>query len=124
VYRTFEELGVSIDGIAYGRFSGEVQFDPEGAASIDIDRSQSKGPPLHLNLDELLAERARLRKEHGDAMLADYPGVEVRSHRRRFELFWALAETLDTLFADDVVEYFLQARWDAKAEILDRQIRG
>ena len=36
--------------------------------------------------------------------MADYPGDDVRSHRRRFELYRALASTLEAEFADEVVE--------------------
>jgi hypothetical protein len=46
--------------------------------------------------------------------MADYPGDDVCFHRRRFELYRALAETLEAKFANDVVGYFQQARQDAK----------
>ena len=43
MHRTFEELGVAIDGVGYGHFTGEVQFDPDGSvALIDIERSSSR----------------------------------------------------------------------------------
>ena len=39
------------------------------------------------------------------AFMTDYPGDDVRSHRRRFELYRALAETLGAKFAaEDVTE--------------------
>jgi hypothetical protein len=31
--------------------------------------------------------------------MPDYPGDDVHSHRRRFELYWALAQTLEKKFA-------------------------
>ena len=40
--------------------------------------------------------------------MADYPGDDGCFHRRRFELYRALAETLEAKFADDVGRY-LQA---------------
>jgi hypothetical protein len=46
------------------------------------------------------------------AFMADYPEDEVRSHRRRFEIYRALAETLGAKFADGASEY--KAREDAK----------
>jgi hypothetical protein len=113
VHRTFEEVGVEIDGIAYGHFTGEVQFDPDGSvALIAIERSGFQGPPLRLDQDTLLTERANLRNKHGMAFMADYPEDEVRSHRRRFEIYRALAETLGAKFADGASEY--KAREDAK----------
>ena len=115
MHRTFEEVGVAIDGIGYGHFTGEVQFDPDClVALIDIERSDFQGPPLRLDLDTLLSEQSRLRNKYGIAFMTDYPGDDVRSHRRRFELYRALAETLEAKFTDDVIEYFQQARQDAK----------
>ena len=115
MHRTFEEVGVAIDGVDYGDFTGEVQFDSDGSvALIDIERSSFQGPPLRFGLDTLLIERSRLRNKYGMAFMADYPGDDVRSHRRRFELYRALAETLEVKFADDVIEYFRQARQYAK----------
>jgi hypothetical protein len=115
VHRTFEEVGGGIDGVDYGHFTGEVQFDPDGSvALVDIERSDFQGPPLRLDLDTLLIERTRLRNKYGISFMTDYPGDDVRSHRRRFELYRALAETLEAKFTDDVTEYFRQARQDAK----------
>jgi hypothetical protein len=48
--------------------------------------------------------------------MTDYPGDDVRSHRQRFELYRALAETLEAKFADDASEY--KAREDAKVGTL------
>ena len=82
MHRTFEEVGVAIDGVGYGHFTGEVQFDPDGSvAIIDIERSGFQGPPLRLDLDTLLSERSRLRNKYGMAFMTDYPGDDVRSHR-------------------------------------------
>ena len=115
MHRPFEEVGVAIDGVACGHFSGEAQFDPDGSlALVDIERSSFQGPPLRLELEGLLIERSQLRNKYGIAFMADYPGDDVRSHRRRFELYGALAETLEAEFADEVVEYFERAREDAK----------
>ena len=115
MHRPFEEVGVLIDGVAYGHFTGEAQFDPDGSlALIDIERSSFQGAPLRLQLDSLLIERSQLRNKYGIAFMADYPEDDIRSHRRRFELYRALAETLEAEFADEVVEYFQRAREDAK----------
>jgi hypothetical protein len=40
--------------------------------------------------------------------------VGVTIGRRRFELYRTLSETLEAKFADDVIEYFQQARQDSK----------
>ena len=67
MHRTFEEVGVAIDGVDYGHFTGEVQFDPDGSvALIDIERSGFHGPPLRLDLDTLLdrAESAAQQVRH------------------------------------------------------------
>ena len=78
--------GVVIDGVAYGHFTGEAQFDPDGSlALIDIERSSFQGAPLRLELDGLLIERSQLRNKYGIAFMADYPGNDVRAHRRRFD---------------------------------------
>ena len=34
MHRTFEELGVTIEGVEYGHFTGEVQFDPDGSSAL------------------------------------------------------------------------------------------
>ncbi len=87
MHRTFEEVGVAIDGVDYGHFTGEVQFDPDcSVALIHIERSGFQGPPLRLDLDTLLIERSRLRNKYGIAFMADYRGDDVRTHRRRFGL--------------------------------------
>jgi hypothetical protein len=114
VHRSFEERGVAIDGVDYGYFTGNVQFEAGSVALVDIERSDFQGPPLRLDLDTLLIERSRLRNKYGIAFMTDYPGDDVRSHRRRFELYRTLAETLEKKFAGDAVEYFQQARQDAK----------
>jgi hypothetical protein len=94
-HRTFDEVGVAIEGVDYGHFTGELQFDPDGSVALmDIERSGFQGPPLRLDLDTLLIERSRLRNKYGIAFMTDYPGDDVHSHRRRFELYRALAETL------------------------------
>ena len=114
MHRPFEEVGVAIDGVAYAHFTGEAQFDPDGSLALDIERSSFQGAPLRLQLDSLLIERSQLRNKYGIAFMADYPEDDIRSHRRRFELYRALAETLEAEFADEVVEYFQRAREDAK----------
>ena len=58
--------------------------------------------------------RGTIYNKYGIAFMTDYPGDDVCSHRRRFELYRALAETLEAKFTDDVIEYFRQARQDAK----------
>ena len=95
MHRTFEELGVTIDGVEYGHFTGEVQFDPDGSVGVvDIEQSTFQGPPLRLEIDGLLIERSQLRNKYGAAFLTEHGAEDLRSHRRRFELFRALAESL------------------------------
>jgi hypothetical protein len=44
MHREFEELGLTIEGVAYGHFTGEVQFDENGApVIIDISRGARNG---------------------------------------------------------------------------------
>ena len=93
MHRTFEELGVTIDGVEYGHFTGEVQFDRDGSVGVvDIEQSTFQGPPLRLEIDGLLIERSQLRNKYGAAFLTEHGAEDLRSHRRRFELFRALAE--------------------------------
>ena len=115
MHRTFEELGVTIDGVEYGHFTGEVQFDRDGSVGVvDIEQSTFQGPPLRLEIDGLLIERSQLRNKYGAAFLTEHGAEDLRSHRRRFELFRALAESLEVAFERDVLEHFRQARADAK----------
>jgi hypothetical protein len=115
VHRTFEELGVTIDGVEYGHFTGEVQFEPDGSVGVvDIERSKFQRPPLRLEIDSLLIERSQLRNKYGAAFLTEQGPEDLQSHRRRFELFRALAESLQVAFEDDIIEHFRQARADAK----------
>jgi hypothetical protein len=115
VHRTFEELGVTIEGVEYGHFTGEVQFEPDGSVGvIDLERSTFQGRSLRLEIDSLLIERSQLRNKYGAAFLTEHGAEDLRSHRRRFELFRALAESLQAAFESDVIEYFRQARSDAK----------
>ena len=49
MHREFEELGVSVGGIEYGHFTGEVQFDETGApVIIDVERSGFGGGRLKI----------------------------------------------------------------------------
>jgi len=34
MHRTFEQLGVTVGGIAYGEFTGEAQFDVAGSVVL------------------------------------------------------------------------------------------
>ena len=107
MHRTFEELGVTIDGVEYGHFTGEVQFDPDGSVGVvDIEQSTFQGPPLRLEIDGLLIERSQLRNKYGAAFLTEHGAEDLRSHRRRFELFRALAESLQAAFEGDVARAF------------------
>ena len=70
----------------------------------------SKDRPYGSSSTALLIERSQLRNKYGIAFMADYPGDDVRSHRWRFELYRALASTLEAEFADEVVESSERAR--------------
>ena len=108
-------LGVTIEGVEYGHFTGEVQFEPDGSVGvIDLERSTFQGRSLRLEIDSLLIERSQLRNKYGAAFLTEHGAEDLRSHRRRFELFRALAESLQAAFEGDVIEHFRQARSDAK----------
>ena len=110
MHRTFEELGVTVDGVSYGNFTGEAQFDATGqAVLIDIECENFGGRPLTLDIEALVRERIQLRRKHGVAFLED-GGYAVRSHNVRFVLFQALAETLATRFAEDIRQYIEDAR--------------
>ena len=94
--REFEELGVSVGGIEYGHFTGEVQFDETGApVIIDVERSGFGGRPLRLDIEELvLRERVKLRRKHGSAFLED-GSFEIREHARKWSLFQGLSESIE-----------------------------
>lgn len=108
--RTFEELGVSIDGVQYGLFSGEAEFDRAGdVVQITLDPVSANAQPLVLDIAKLVSERIGLRRRYGSAFL-DAPSSDVRSHVRRYELFTALSDTLDKIFADDVRDFISDAQ--------------
>lgn len=110
MYRTFEELGVAVDGVSYGHFTGEAQFDAAGqVVQIDIECENFGGQPLTLDIEALVRERIQLRRKYGVAFLED-GGSAVRSHNVRFVIFQSLAETLEARFADDIRQYIEDAR--------------
>jgi hypothetical protein len=60
----FEELGLTIEGVAYRHFTGEVQFDENGApVIIDIETANFGGSPLRLDIEALVRERIALRRK-------------------------------------------------------------
>jgi hypothetical protein len=108
--RKFEELGVSIDGVGYGLFSGEAEFDRAGqVVIIKVEPSDAGGPHLVLDIAKLIPERIALRRKYGSGFLED-GGSEVRSHARRYELFMALSETIEKAYADDIRDYLADVR--------------
>jgi hypothetical protein len=116
MHRTFEELGVTVDGVSYGHFTGEAQFDVTGqVVQIDIECENFGGRPLALDIDHLVRERIQLRRKYGVAFLED-SATEVRSHNLRFVLFQGLSDTLEARFASDIRQYIE----DAKAQEPDR----
>jgi hypothetical protein len=108
--RKFEEVGVRIDGVAYGLFSGEAEFDRTGqVVTITVEPSDTGGPPLVLDISKLVPERIALRRKYGNGFLED-GSSEVRSHARRYELFMAMSETIEKAYADDIRDYLADVR--------------
>jgi DNA end-binding protein Ku len=109
---------VVVDGVDYGHFTGEAQFDDGGnAVVIEVERANFRGPPMTLDIEQLVNERIALRRKHG-AMVLEETTREVLSHRRRFELFQALAESIEVALGNDVRQEITDARaagpeWDA-----------
>jgi hypothetical protein len=115
MHREFEELGLTIAGVNYGHFTGEVQFDENGSAVIiDIETASSNGPPLRLDIEELVRERIALRRKLGTGFLED-GGVEVREHARKWSLFQSLSESIESRFKDDISDYLADVRGDRGA---------
>jgi hypothetical protein len=72
MHRDFEEVGVSVGGIAYGHFTGEVQFDETGqAVIIDIEASGFNSNALRLDIEDLVRQRIALRRKLGITFLED-----------------------------------------------------
>ena len=91
MHRTFEEMGVTVDGVSYGHFTGEAQFDVTGqVVQIDVECENFGGRPLTLDIEALVRERIQLRRKYGVAFLEDGASA-VRSHNVQFVLFQALA---------------------------------
>jgi hypothetical protein len=104
MHRTFADIGVTIDGIRYGHFTGQAQFDREGSVEhLALERGDGRSP-LSLEIDRLIIERSRLRENLGSAALTSF-APEIQSHRRRLELFQALAESLEAMFAEDIRQH-------------------
>jgi len=108
--RKFEELGVNIDGVGYGFFFGEAEFDRAGeVVRITIDPPEAGNPPLVLDIAKLVPERVALRRKYGSSFL-DICGSDARSHARRYELFMALSDTIEKAYADDIRDYVADVR--------------
>jgi hypothetical protein len=115
VHRTFEELGVMIDGVPYGHFSGEAEFDRAGqVVVIELERSSFQGEPLTLDIEKLTRERIALRGKYGTWFLEN-GGADVPGHVRKYELFMALAENIEKVFDDDIREYLADNRETARS---------
>ena len=116
MHRTFEQLGVTVGGIAYGEFTGEAQFDVAGSVVlIDVEDQNYDGSHLTLDIEELVRERIRLRRKWGSGFLEE-GSREVVTHNRKFVLFQALAETIEATFAEDIRQYVDDTRaerWSA-----------
>jgi hypothetical protein len=110
MHRNFEEMGVQIDGIPYGHFTGEAQFDEAGSVVvIDIERSSFDGPALRLDIDDLVRERIALRRKHGLDFLSDgAPGI--RGHVIKLTLFQALSASIEKYYEEDIAGYLVDAR--------------
>jgi len=110
MHRTFEEMGVTVDGVSYGHFTGEAQFDVTGqVVQIDVECENFGGRPLTLDIEALVRERIQLRRKYGVAFLEDGASA-VRSHNVQFVLFQALADSLEARFAEDIRQYIEDAR--------------
>ena len=110
MHRAFEEVGVTIGGVPYGHFTGEVEFDETGqVVQIDLETEQFNGPALTLDVEQLIRERIALRRKYGVAFLEE-GAPDVQTHARKFFLFQALSERLETRFADDIRDYVEEAR--------------
>ncbi len=119
MHREFEELGVTIGGVAYGHFTGETQFDETGQpVIIDCEGSAFNSKPIRLEIDELVRERIALRRKLGVGFLED-GGVEVREHLKKWVLFQALSDSLMSTFREDIEDYLAEikgsrgTRWNA-----------
>jgi hypothetical protein len=115
MHREFEELGLTICGVGYGHFTGEVQFDETGApVIIDIETANFGGSPLRLDIEDLVRERIALRRKLGTGFLED-GGAEVREHASKWTLFQGLSESIETRFKDDIIDYLADVRSDRGA---------
>jgi hypothetical protein len=108
--RKFEEIGINIDGIGYGFFFGEAEFNRAGEVMrITLDAPEVGDPPLVLDIAKLIPERIALRRKYGSSFF-DVPASDIRSHARRYELFMALSETIEKAYADDIRDYVADVR--------------
>jgi hypothetical protein len=110
MHRNFEEMGVLIDGVPFGHFTGEAQFDEFGSVVVvDIERSSFDGPSLTLDIDDLVRERIALRRRHG-LDFADEGGPAVRAHVAKFMLFQGLSAAIELYYKEDIADYLIDAR--------------
>src|SRR5260221_707232 len=108
MHREFEELGVTSGGIAYGHFTGEVQFDESGQpVIIDIEGSAFNSKPMRLDIEELVRERIALRRKLGITFLED-GGFETREHLKKWVLFQGLSESLMYTYREDIEDYLAE----------------
>jgi hypothetical protein len=116
--REFQELGVTVGGIEYGHFTGEVQFDETGqAVVIDIEASGFNSKALRLDIEDLVRQRIALRRKLGITFLED-GSEEVSEHALKWTLFQALSDSVEARFKEDIEEYVAEivagsAHWDA-----------
>lgn len=110
MHRSFEELGAVVDGIAYGHFTGEAQFDETGSVVvIDIEGSSFDGPTLTLGIDDLVRERINLRRRYG-VDFESAGGAAARAHVIKFTLFQSLSVALELRYRDDIQDYLVDVR--------------
>ncbi len=110
MHRIFEELGVMVNSVAYGHFTGEAQFDETGSVVvIDVERSSFGGPTLSLDVDELVKERIALRRRYG-VDFESMGATAVRAHIMKFLLFQGLTEDIEHHFREDIQDYLIDVR--------------
>lgn len=103
--RSFDETGIYHAGRSYGHFAGTAEWDREGTLeALHLEQENFQGRAMTLDLDELLRERTALEKRfHTFTSLSDLIHREKAFFTKWF-LFWGLANSLDTVFAEDISE--------------------
>ena len=112
MHRSFHELGASLGGVPCGQFSGEAEFDQAGhVVRISLEREQFNGPPVELNIADIIRERIRLRQRWGSQFLEEGDPAVIL-HRTTYEVFLGLSRRLAEIFAEDIREYLQSGEED------------